>query len=561
MPMPFWASGQAAKVPIAVFVWPFHSGRRERWRVARQAHEFIDPTTRRATRQRTQFDHGSEFSSGIDLSVIILLADGARPDVLRRAMDEGSLPALAQLRAEGALSTVTTAFPSVTGPAYTPFLMGRYPGPIGLPGLRWFDRSRQTARGFGNCRSYVGSEMRHVDGDLDAAAPTLFELAGPAIGALSVICRGLKRTECIGRNVAFVARAARTHFTGNVDGWLEIDRQVGAEVARRIREQQPRVTFVALTGIDKASHRDGHDSPAVHEAMRIVDGIAAEIRRDAERAGRWDSMHLWVASDHGHSPVTAHDDLATLLRSWGHWTVAHPWTFAGGRDAAVMVSGNAMTHIYLELDRPKRPWWPELAGRWSALAAALLERPSVDLLILPHSSTLFELRSHERGAAMVSIDGRTFSYRPTTGDPLEIGPQEGLSDAAAFDVTAESDYPDAIVQIARLAGAPRSGEIILSAARNWDFRGRHEPIPHLSSHGALHREHMLVPLLTNRPVDRTPRRTVDVMPSALAALGLDIPSGLDGSSFLVRPTGEMRREGHLAQRRPEGDRGAESAVA
>jgi arylsulfatase A-like enzyme len=43
---------------------------------------------------------------------------------------------------------------------------------------------------------------------------------------------------------------------------------------------------------------------------------------------------------------------------------------------------------------------------------------------------------------------------------------------------------------------------------------------------------MLVPLLTSRPVKGTPRRTVDVMPSALDALGIPVPSGLDGVSFL-----------------------------
>ena len=98
--------------------------------------------------------------------------------------------------------------------------------------------------------------------------------------------------------------------------------------------------------------------------------------------------------------------------------------------------------------------------------------------------------------------------------------------------TMESDYPDAVVQISHLAGASRSGEIILSASRGWDFRARYEPIPHVSSHGALHREHMLVPLLVNRPPARLPLRTADVMPSALRALGLDVPGGLDGESFL-----------------------------
>ncbi|HJQ22109.1 MAG TPA: hypothetical protein VJ867_17325, partial [Gemmatimonadaceae bacterium] len=59
-----------------------------------------------------------------------------------------------------------------------------------------------------------------------------------------------------------------------------------------------------------------------------------------------------------------------------------------------------------------------------------------------------------------------------------------------------------------------------------------EPIPHVSSHGALHREHMLVPLLVDRQPARMPRRTVDIMPSALAALGREIPAGLDGQSFV-----------------------------
>jgi hypothetical protein len=132
----------------------------------------------------------------------------------------------------------------------------------------------------------------------------------------------------------------------------------------------------------------------------------------------------------------------------------------------------------------------------------------------------------------VSEEKGRFFYRRESGDPLGIGQDlHCVSSNDAHDAMAETDYPDGIVQIVRLALAPRSGEIILSAARDWDFRARHEPIPHVSSHGALHREHMLVPLLVNRPIAGTPRRTVDVMPSALATLGIVIPPGLDGESF------------------------------
>jgi arylsulfatase A-like enzyme len=112
------------------------------------------------------------------------------------------------------------------------------------------------------------------------------------------------------------------------------------------------------------------------------------------------------------------------------------------------------------------------------------------------------------------------------------GPHNGLDADAAYDACAGTDYPDALVQVAHLAGAPRAGDVIVSAARDWDLRARWEPIPHVSSHGALHREHMLVPLLTSRPPARAPRRTADVMPSALRALGLPVPPGLDGASFV-----------------------------
>src|SRR4026208_1591249 len=100
------------------------------------------------------------------MSVIVLIADGARPDTIAMALDSGAFPAMARLRAEGGLFEVTSAFPSVTGPAYTPFLMGRFPGSVGLPGLRWFDRSREACSFPDYSRSYVGYQMGAVNRDI-----------------------------------------------------------------------------------------------------------------------------------------------------------------------------------------------------------------------------------------------------------------------------------------------------------------------------------------------------------------------------------------------------------
>ena len=465
------------------------------------------------------------------MSVVILLADGARPDTLSAALDSGALPALARLRADGALHTVTSCFPSVTGPAYAPFLIGRFPGPIGIPGLRWFDRDRTACTFPDYSRSYVGYQMSAVNRDVDLAAPTIFELTGSSLGALSVITRGLSSRRRIGSITPRSAlRAALTHFRGDLAGWLAIDRDAAQAVVRRVQMEQPDFVFAALTGVDKVSHARGQQSPMIVDALRIVDDTAAQIRDDAERSGRWEDMHLWIVSDHGHSRVTSHEDLTGVIEQAGYRTMSHPWVITLGAEVGVMVSGNAMAHLYCDVRSRARPSMDD--PRWRALCDALLERPSVDLLAVRRGERVL-VRTASRGDAFVWRTERGYHYARETGDPLGVGRDVcEATDDDAHDLTIDTDYPDSIVQLALLVTSPRSGEIVLSAARDWDFRARYEPIRHVSSHGALHREHMLVPLLTNRPLASTPRRTVDVMPSALAALGAPAPAVLDGRSFL-----------------------------
>jgi hypothetical protein len=465
------------------------------------------------------------------VSVVILLADGARPDTLAAALDSGALPALARLRAEGGLHTVTSCFPSVTGPAYAPFLMGRFPGPIGLPGLRWFDRDRTACTFPDYSRSYVGYQMSAVNRDVDPSAPTIFELTGTSLGALSVITRGLPPGQRIGSITPRSAlRAARTHFSGDLAGWLEIDRIAADQFVRRLRVEQPDLAFAALTGVDKVSHARGQGSPMTIDALRIVDETAARIRDDAERSGRWDDMHLWIVSDHGHSRVTSHEDLTGVIEAIGHRTMSHPWVVTLGAEVAVMVSGNAMAHLYCDVGSRARPSVAE--PRWRSLSQELLARPSVDVLATRRGDRV-SVRSADRGDAVVWRTERGFHYTRESGDPLVVGRDVcAVSDDEAYDITIDTDYPDSIVQIVHLFSSSRCGDIVLSAARDWDFRARYEPIRHVSAHGALHREHILVPLLANRPLSEAPRRTADVMPSALAALRAPIPSNLDGRSFM-----------------------------
>ena len=465
------------------------------------------------------------------MPVVVLLADGARLDAFQG--DLSDLPALRRLREEGGLHAITSVFPSVTGPAYTPFLMGRFPGPIGVPGIRWYDRTRNACGWPDHSRSYVGFQFSRFNYDLDARAPTIFELVPNSIGALSVVTRGLAPSRRHGTLTPRSAlRVALTHFRGRVEGWLDVDLEVAETIVRRQREDRPDYLFAAFVGVDKSSHARGHGSAMVRSALRIVDDAAGRLRADAEAGGWWPDTQMWIVSDHGHGDVRAHEDLAGVVAATGARTVAHPWSAGFSPDAAVMVSGNAMAHIYVELRERTRPWWPALETRWSALADLLLARPAVDLLLLPRSADRCEVRSAARGCALVSRERDVYRYERTTGDPLGAGADLRGDAEEVYDALRDSDYPDGIVQIISLAGSARASDLILSAAPGWDFRARYEPIPHLSAHGALHRDHMLVPLLTNRPPAREPRRTTDVFASTLAALDIPAPAELDGESFL-----------------------------
>ncbi len=452
------------------------------------------------------------------MTLLILVADGTRPDTLFGAIDAGHLPALAALRAEGSAHTITSVFPSVTGPAYTPLLMGLHPGDAGVPGIRWWDRAGTRAYAHGNARSYVGFEALRQDGDLCRAHPTLFELAERPLAAFTPIGRGLRDSERLGAGLASWPRVAWHHFRGDVQGWLQLERDLAARVCARVDAERPDLVFLVHPGVDKLSHQLGQGAPEVLDALRVVDETVGRLRDDSERRGRADALEFMIVSDHGHAAVHSHEDLVGTIAALGHGVLAHPWTFAGGRDVAVMVSGNAMAHLYLELDRKERPRWPALAKRWSSLVESLLAREAVDLLLLPHGPGVCEVRSRAHGVAMVRRDaGGHFAYQCESGDPLGLraalgsaGSIAGLTADEVHALTLDTAYPDSLVQILALADSSRAGEIIVSASPGWDLRARYEPVRQLSGHGSLHRDHLLVPLIMSRALDAAPRRTVEL---------------------------------------------------
>lgn len=468
--------------------------------------------------------------------LLLVVADGVRHDVLADEMDAGRTPALAALRARGSFHAVTSSFPSVTGPAYVPFLMGRHPARVGLPGLRWYDRARSLSWAPAQARSYAGIDIWHVDGDVHADVPTLLDLARPSLAGMSMLGRGATHGR-IGRSVAWMLRAAPSHFRGDLLGWRRVEQQATGAFLSRFAAVRPKVSVLAITSPDKFAHAYGSDSAPVRAAIGDLDAAVAQAQAIAVRDGWRDALHVWVVGDHGHAPVSQHDDLHGWLEAEGLRVLAHPRLHVRDPDVALMVGGNAMAHLYLSPGERTRRWWPTHAARWGATLDALLARPSVDLVATASSATTVEVRHATRGTAVVqrreSPTGPRWSYLTTTGDPLELGDSlHDLDAGTAWEATSATPYPDALVQLSWLATAPRAGDLIVSASPDWDLRARFEPVSHVSTHGALLRPQMLVPLLVDLPVTRPPHRTADVVPSALDLLGISCTTDFDGRSFL-----------------------------
>ena len=98
---------------------------------------------------------------------IIVVADGARADVMRELLFSGRLPNIKKhLVDRGCFRTALTVFPSTTGPAHIPFVCGLHPGTANVPGYRWLCRKTHDAT------AYATTPVAHICKAPAAESPT-----------------------------------------------------------------------------------------------------------------------------------------------------------------------------------------------------------------------------------------------------------------------------------------------------------------------------------------------------------------------------------------------------
>ncbi|HEY7193203.1 MAG TPA: alkaline phosphatase family protein [Gemmatimonadales bacterium] len=463
---------------------------------------------------------------------MLVLIDGARVDVLRALLDRGDLPNLARWVIEpGGLTTGTTVFPSTTGVAYIPFLFGRYPGSVGVPGIRWLDR-RGAANGMGwgeqwrAARSYCGAQGAWLNSDIAPTAPSLFDLVPESIAICTPVTRGLRS----GANRIALQRAilgSAAHYLGTYEA---LDRAVARTWIAAAREPW-RFLLVVFPGIDGIAHLKDPFHPRVLESYRLVDRALGAFVAGLRRQGG-ELPAMFVVSDHGMTAMREHHDVAELLERQNVRTLRHPlrvWRRDAG--AATMVSGNASVQLYFE-PRSGRGKPLEESNIPQSILDALLAMPSVRLAAYRADDEGIVIRTRESRALLTDAGG-SIRYQPQDGDPLGLGGYVERDDRELLALSRETDVPDAPRQLLQLFQTPRSGDVVLAAESGFDFRGPWEIPEHRAGHGSLIAEHMHVPIATNVALPDSPIRTVDLMPTVLECLDVPVPSGiaLDGAPF------------------------------
>src|SRR5216117_407595 len=463
------------------------------------------------------------------MRAVLVLIDGARVDVLRELLDRGDLPNLARWVIEpGGFGVGTTVFPSTTGVAYIPLLFGRYPGSVGVPGIRWLDR-RGAAGGWREqwraARSYCGVQGGWLNGDI-TPAPSLFDLVPQSIAICTPLTRGLgPRGNRIAVRRAVLGAAA--HYLGT---YPALDRAVARAWLDAALEPW-RFLFVVFPGVDGISHLKDPRHPAVLESYRLVDRALGAFVARVRNQGR-QLPEFFVVSDHGMTVMREHADPAVLLERDGLRTLRHPvHVWRRNARVATMVSGNASVQLYFD------PRWGRAAPLTeSGIPTAILERllalPAVRLVGCRGDTGGVVVRT-PRGRARLTEAAGLIRYQPESGDPLGLGGYLELDDRDLLSRTRETDVPDAPRQLLQLFQTSRAGDLVLAGVPGADFRGPWEIPAHRAGHGSLIAEHMEVPIAASVALPDSPIRTVDLMPTILERLDVAVPSGvvLDGVPF------------------------------
>lgn len=510
---------------------------------------------------------------------LVMFIDGARGDVIRNVALDGLhgetnlIPNIKKYFMDNGVwvTQATTVFPTITGAGVPAVLTGSFPGRTRIPSLYFFDRTTQEY-----AILYIFNEAFQWNRWLSPDVKTIWEHFDGADDALAfgpALWRGADEHTSVAWNVKY----APGEFRAGLASWRRAIRRavVGGLPARMI---------VAYNGwFDHKEHELGSTHRDMIPEYRGMDGLVGdaigeflEMIEGRKATGAKVNYYVALVSDHGHKDISETQSLENYLKT--------NFRVANVQKELTMIAGQAVAGKM-----------PEDLSQFDCLIAAgeghglfyfpvnkaFRERPTLELLrdypfrdgridIPRHAvqapAVGFMLARDGQGGVRVyarvdrhvpgdrapdesviekqTIDGVVmYRYRVLVGkDPLGFDAHPGTSELVRTGFhsgrewqlgTADSEYPDAVVQLHQIFDAgDRAPDFFLSAYQGVSI-GDSVAAGSGSKHGGLTRDESWATLAFFgsgiRAGTVATARNVDMVPTMLSLMGKDYdPAGMDG---------------------------------
>jgi hypothetical protein len=449
-------------------------------------------------------------SNGSPKKLVLVVIDALKPAMLERAIAVGRAPALARIMQEGVyVDDCVAAFPSVTPVCAASITTGLGPDGHHIPSMNWYHRqearyveygsSFSASRQFGVLRSLTDTVYRMNAEHLNPEIPTVFESLDDidlrTAGTTYLIYRGRHQHE-VANETALARIVTSTLFRRTIDGPKELfyadiyasrktgcrgqlgmpgirDQHTGCVGAFLEENDLYDFLLFSLPDNDAWSHKNGP-----HSQVTSIAAADRQLERLMHAGGGPDAFlsdhAVVVCSDHSQAPV---EDRIRLQESFAEFEVATP-SPARSESAEIALSPAQRSAMVYVLDSERRD---QLVQRSVAVA---LQTQGVDLACW--------LAGGE--AVIRNAGGSELRFAPDGPVQDLRGGRWHIDGALATIGGSERDgrlhtlsYPDALSRVWSSLQCPTSGDVLLSAAPNYEFVdwGGADHVGG-GSHGSLH---------------------------------------------------------------------------
>ncbi|MFD2369688.1 alkaline phosphatase family protein [Brevibacillus sp. GCM10020057] len=487
--------------------------------------------------------------------VILFLIDSMMPDVLERCIAAKKAPAMQFLMERGQyIPDCVTVFPTMTASIDCSLITGVYPDEHKVPGLVWYDPAK------GKMYNYINGAIPVKKlGITHCATNVLFDLNERHLSKdVPTIHEILEENKLVSGSINVIAHRGHKQHQVHIPPLLD------ALTAFQLREKVSGPTIMSLgTLVRPPIFRPitWNMAQTLSEGYGINDTYAIDVLIEVIRSGNQPDFTLVYLPENDHklhkSPLDAISHLADVDKQLVRFLDSFDsWEQVLERNVCILISDHGQTLIGESEDHNIR--LDSLLSRFSIQPLGAQVTPQMDVVICNNERMSYLYPTDESKllpiVEAVSVDERIdlIAWREDSQIVVRRGGTDRLmrfwrggpyrdvygrrwsveGELAVLDVATDGElllfdtFPDAFSRLYGAFFSQTAPVIVVSAAIGYEFLSECAPT-HLGggSHGSLHKQDSIIPLLVVGAAQRfpTPARLVDVKDFILQELGVKQP--------------------------------------